>query len=1245
MVTLCFKKRKALAQIPVLIGLFIMAVALPVATKLVQQNQDNRNRAVLVITPPPSGCTEGYVRCFNNIQQRCQNGSWVFQKNCPNGCSGNYCKVVPTSTPRPPTNTPKAPTATPTPIICKNGACTLEGSFKCSSNNQYRCDGECWNIMKNCPNGCLEATCAPLPTLTPTRLPPTSTPTLTIKPTPTLTPKPISYTCMSLGGSCVSYGCTCGTISSGTCQGDDECCRPCPTSTPRPPTSTPTRAPTATPTTACTGTCQYSDCLTMNMKTGVGFCPPPQYCCGEKILSYACNIGERTCLSDKSGVNICKPDRTGYTIFKCSEGRVCDPNTRTCVSLSSTLTPTNVEKVVCSSKVIGRCGPQAGCSFGYRCISGAGTFNCSYDPACGAFTATATPKPTATVTPVSSCIQENQTYQEGKCCPGLVRVKTPYGSICGKPGTCTPGSTKCDDSNKFVLVCDASGYFQKNQSCGGECKNGKCEIICTTGQTRCRDNKTLEVCNESGTSFTSQSCNYKCEYNKCVEKPMADVTPTPIDCLPGKNSCTGNKGMMECNSKGDGYNYFQCGILCIGGRCIGETITLGGPTNPTNCISGEIKCEATSNGGFSEFKCNSSGYWDEILSCASGCYYGRCKQAVETEGCLKENERYQEGKCCPGLVKVTSPYGYYCGKPGTCTPGTTKCENNSIWKCDTSGYFSKIKSCDFGCGENECNLGCTPRSTICRNEKTLLVCSDNGTAWLSRSCNYCSEGICFQSKKEAQENLAYSDTSWDGQGPLPYCYAPGAEEVGLNTCPQGYICGSQRVEDRSDLYYCEKKTVENSIVKACVANSSFCGQGGVLLRCSSDGMRLAAAWQCPAPRPEKGSQYNYSCKQVSTDRGECRPPTPEEGRDVAIEIVGAELAAVASVLAIPAVITNPAVLSTTFRIVRIGNAAYAINNAANECQSFESMTNDEKLKCVLAAGYAITATFDAGLAGAGIINPAGSPLLSGIEVTNDVANLALGGVNAYNQCQNGTDEDCYAALISSGIDLIALGADINQSKQWSKTNLKIEVEDLPKTITFTDEALTGTMFADDAAALSIYNKTYVSGGGQRLIIDPSRDQILAQTLVDSHTQINALRTSESISRVPLAQQYVTSLFPDYSRPTSTRASVNATVLIHDSIYEQFGETAFLGDFICSGSAVCREQSILLHTVLANEGKASQVVTGYLPAGKHAWVELIDSVTGQTMVVDSVWNFVKPQQEAYKIYGGVENLLRQTFVNP
>lgn len=100
-------KRKGLAQIPLILGLLVMAIAIPVATKLVQENQDLRNSAAscgssgtISQCGGKGGCATGY-RCL------------------PQGCSydpscGGF---VPTNTPRP---------ATPTPIPCaKSGqACS-----------------------------------------------------------------------------------------------------------------------------------------------------------------------------------------------------------------------------------------------------------------------------------------------------------------------------------------------------------------------------------------------------------------------------------------------------------------------------------------------------------------------------------------------------------------------------------------------------------------------------------------------------------------------------------------------------------------------------------------------------------------------------------------------------------------------------------------------------------------------------------------------------------------------------------------------------------------------------------------------------------------------------------------------------------------------------------------------------------------------------------------------------------------
>ncbi|MBU1117979.1 hypothetical protein KKD37_03385, partial [Patescibacteria group bacterium] len=78
-------KRSGLAQIPLMIVLLLMAIAVPAATKLVQDNQDNRNKAA-----------------NNDSGSYC---SYINQIDCANGCipdaNGGKCKTTaatPTST-------------------------------------------------------------------------------------------------------------------------------------------------------------------------------------------------------------------------------------------------------------------------------------------------------------------------------------------------------------------------------------------------------------------------------------------------------------------------------------------------------------------------------------------------------------------------------------------------------------------------------------------------------------------------------------------------------------------------------------------------------------------------------------------------------------------------------------------------------------------------------------------------------------------------------------------------------------------------------------------------------------------------------------------------------------------------------------------------------------------------------------------------------------------------------------------
>jgi hypothetical protein len=382
-------KRKGLAQIPLMIGLLFMAVVVPVATKLVQESQDTRNRAASVITttPPPSGCTEGYVRCFNNVQQRCQNGSWVFQKNCPNGCSGNYCKVVtPTNIPKPPTSTPRPPTSTPRPPTSTPKPCNATCASDCSRSPGYT--GTCVNNVCKC----------------------------TLKPTATPTPKPTglpdgTFCTLNTGIWSDTYckDCKNGWHHIGDFNSNNYMCGPAPTATPTP---KPTGLPDGTSCTLNTGI--WSDAYCKDCKNGwhhIGDFNSNNYMCGPAPTSTPKPCINATCASDCSR----SPGYTGTcvnNVCKCTLKPTATPTkvpSATPTKVPSA-TPTGPLKCYCAVNCADDdCNWQSASGGGYNryCTSD----SCRYVP---------TPRqPTAT--PTKTCSKTGGVCNfQGDCCSGNV---------------------------------------------------------------------------------------------------------------------------------------------------------------------------------------------------------------------------------------------------------------------------------------------------------------------------------------------------------------------------------------------------------------------------------------------------------------------------------------------------------------------------------------------------------------------------------------------------------------------------------------------------------------------------------------------------------------------------------------------------------------------------------------------------------------------------------------------------------
>ena len=150
-------KRKALAQIPLILGLLVMAVAVPIATKLVQENQDTRNQAANPCGGLGAGCSTALGGCCSGYV-----------------CTYGFCTKPTVAPTKKPTVAPTKKPTTPTTKPCSKtgGACNSQGD--CCSGNV------CWNGHCYISSG-PSPTPTKKPTATPTKPKATATPTLTCK--------------------------------------------------------------------------------------------------------------------------------------------------------------------------------------------------------------------------------------------------------------------------------------------------------------------------------------------------------------------------------------------------------------------------------------------------------------------------------------------------------------------------------------------------------------------------------------------------------------------------------------------------------------------------------------------------------------------------------------------------------------------------------------------------------------------------------------------------------------------------------------------------------------------------------------------------------------------------------------------------------------------------------------------------------------------------------------------------------
>jgi len=217
-------RNRGFAQIPLMISLLVLAIALPALSRVVKQSQDTRNRAtseVCVIVPPELIVSEGECSTFQGCAKMVSVGvsdtagvrHCKIDCACPEIVGGDnaFCGEcrLPISPTEIPTEAPPVtltPTTSPTPT-CDPSACDSEYDClldrKCNITNIVACE-KCSPATESAKKKNYCTSCdVILPTITPTSTP-SATPTPVVYCTPVPCPTGGKYACPT--GSCLG-GC------------------------------------------------------------------------------------------------------------------------------------------------------------------------------------------------------------------------------------------------------------------------------------------------------------------------------------------------------------------------------------------------------------------------------------------------------------------------------------------------------------------------------------------------------------------------------------------------------------------------------------------------------------------------------------------------------------------------------------------------------------------------------------------------------------------------------------------------------------------------------------------------------------------------------------------------------------------------------------------------------------------------------------------------------------------------------
>ena len=326
--------------------------------------------------------------------------------------------------------------------------------------------------------------------------------------------------------------------------------------------------------------------------------------------------------------------------------------------------------------------------------------------------------------------------------PCALRNQACINNICiAQDISCAPDTRKCSDDGRMVLACLDGIDYSEEKICASDetCESGVCiKNACENGTMRCSGNN-IEICKNN--AFTLYS---ECESPQVCREGSFECE-IPAECHSGVKKCDENGNILICENE----HWISFKTCPNGYACNTATLECA---ETAACVTGSFKCS------FNQVFACANSQWMLYKECGENmlCDGGQCVSADCVEGQTRCNEaegiafrqycagnHYASEPCLSSEVCVMDGSEARC-VPKICEPGSLKCENNTLYKCEDNQYVEALV-CDSSSTCNLVEANCTPNcnnNTLEDNEECDGIQFKPGLTCASRMPNTIGELKC-----------------------------------------------------------------------------------------------------------------------------------------------------------------------------------------------------------------------------------------------------------------------------------------------------------------------------------------------------------------------------------------------------------------------------------------------------------------------------------------------------------------------